>query len=119
MFPVIDYLYNHYAENISLQTLSVNFHYSESYITRIFREEIGMIPNQLLKKIRLERGQILLDTSNYSIEFISNSVGLSLNYFSKFFKEQKGLTPTDYRNNKRKKIESLILSEDFDLSMEP
>ena len=117
--PIIDYLTNHYSEDISLKILSDKFHYSESYITRIFRDAIQMTPTQVLQRIRLEKGTRLLDSSTYSIEFISNSVGLSLNYFSKFFKEQKGITPTNYRNNKIKNIESVILSEDFDLSMEP
>lgn len=117
--PIINYLNNHYSENISLEVLSSTFHYSPSYITRIFRDAIHMTPNQVLQKIRLEKGIQLLDSSNYSVEYISNSVGLSLNYFSKYFKEHKGETPTSYRNHKRKKIESLILSEDFDLSLEP
>nr|WP_277424414.1 MULTISPECIES: AraC family transcriptional regulator [unclassified Enterococcus] len=117
--PMIDYLNNHYSETIDLKTLSEKFHYSESYITRIFRDAINLTPNQVLQKIRLEKGIQLLDSSTYSIEFISNSIGLSLNYFSKFFKEQKGVTPTAYRKSRRKKIESLTLSEDFDLSMEP
>lgn len=116
---MIDYLNNHYAEDITLETLSARYHYSESYITRIFRDAINMTPNQLLQKIRLEKGIQLLDSSNYPIEYIANSVGFSLNYFSKFFKAQKGLTPTDYRHNKRENIVELVLSEDFDVSMEP
>lgn len=116
---MIEYLNNHYAEDITLETLSIRYHYSESYITRIFRNAIKMTPNQLLQKIRLEKGIQLLDSSNYPIEYIANSVGFSLNYFSKFFKTQKGMTPTDYRHNRQEKIIELILSEDFDLSMEP
>lgn len=119
IYPILDFLKNNYSDSITLATLSERFHYSESYLTRIFRHQIQLTPNQVLQKIRLEKGIHLLDNSEYPIEYIANSVGLSFNYFSKFFKEQKGVSPTEYRNSKRVKFESVTLSEDFDLTMEP
>lgn len=101
--PLIIYLNSNYEKNI----------------TRLFRDEIQLTPNQNLQKIRLNQAAEMLKNSNYSIEYIANSVGLSFNYFSKSFKLFTGQTPTNYRLTKQQNFESIILSNDFDITMEP
>lgn len=116
---MIGYLTNHYAEEIKLEDLSKHFHFSESYITRIFRDAIQLTPNQVLQEIRLNQAMNLLKSTNYPVERVAQSVGWSFNYFSRVFKRQKGMTPTDYRNMRQTIVDGLTLSKDFDLSLEP
>ena len=70
MFKIEDYIHKHYASSISLKELARKFNYSESYLIRLFRHNLGMTPHKYITLYRLEMVQKLIDAG----ENINNSV---------------------------------------------
>ena len=67
----------------------------------------GMGVNDYINRIRIERSVHLLTTTDMSINEISQEVGFSYpRYFSTSFKQVKGMTPTRFKEENRKKIQS-------------
>lgn len=96
---MIDYFENHYAEKISLDTISENMYLSPFYISRIFKAETGDTPIRYLINIRLERAkEILSEDATLSIQEVAAKVGYDDAYhFSKLFKKQYGMPPSSVR----------------------
>ena len=64
----------------------------------------GMAPVELLRQMRLQKGYMLLTTTNKTVAEIAYEVGFNTpGYFSKCFKEQYGKQPTDLRDNVEEK----------------
>jgi AraC-like DNA-binding protein len=58
----------------------------------------GQSPVELLRQMRLQRGYVLLTTTNKTVNEIAYEVGFGTpGYFSNCFKKQFGKYPTDVR----------------------
>ena len=104
---VINYITEHYEENLSSQILAEHFGFSLSYFCRYFKKETGETVTDYINSVRLSKAILLLDNTAYSMTEIAETVGYtSLNYFNNKFKEATGVTPLWYRkrwdNNKAK-----------------
>ena len=87
--------------SIRAQELADMIGYSVTYFTRRFREETGFGISDYVKAARIERAKILLETSDDSVQEISEKLGFTTrNYFTKCFREIAGMTPVEYRNRK-------------------
>ena len=54
-----------------------------------------------MKAARIERSKLLLETSEDSVQEISDKLGFTTrNYFTKCFREIAGMTPVEYRKKK-------------------
>jgi len=94
---VIDFIHGHLAEKISIQTLAELASLSDSRISHLFNEEIGVPPMQYVELQRIDRAKQLLERTTTRISLISAQVGLDTVYFSLRFKQHTGLSPRDYR----------------------
>ena len=96
---VAEYITNHYEAPITVDGLAEYAAVSHSSLYRSFKRRFQMSPKRFLLEYRIERACILLATTNYSIQEISNSVGFEDPfYFSRAFKEIKGISPRQYAN---------------------
>ena len=96
---VKEYLELHYAEKISLDSLSREFFINKFYLTRVFREQYGMSISACLLNIRITRAKQLLRFSDKTVSEIGLQCGLGqLHYFSRVFKQVEGISPVTYRN---------------------
>lgn len=96
---ILDYIDRSYSEPISLSSLSRRFELSESYISRIFRNELGQRPSEYITKARITAASSLLIHSDLGISEIAERVGYSdVYYFSRCFKRICGISPTGFRN---------------------
>ncbi len=96
---VIQYICEHYAENIGLDTLAEKVHMDASYLSRLFKKEAGLNVSRFIRKIRMEKAKYLLDKTNEKVNSISRMVGYhKLSYFCQSFKEYYGISPEKYRN---------------------
>lgn len=87
--------------NIRAQELADLVGYSVTYFTRRFREETGFGISDYVKAARIERARILLETSDSSVQEISDKLGFTTrNYFTRCFREVTGKTPVEYRNSR-------------------
>lgn len=92
------YIDVHYAENLTLDTLSEFTYMNKYYLSHVFKENFGKSPIDYLIDKRIETAKTLLKTTEYSISKISELVGYnSQSYFSQLFKKRVDNTPSGYR----------------------
>lgn len=88
-------------KNISVRSLSEQLSINPSYLSRLFKADIGSSIKEYINEIRLTIGNDLLSSTNYSIHEISELTGFtSSQTFSKAFKQSRGVTPSIYRKRR-------------------
>lgn len=96
---VIVYIENNINKKISLEKLASVVNMNESYLSRIFKEELNITISDYIKLKRLEYAKELLKQKNMRIKDVAINVGISDQlYFSRMFTKQFGITPSDYRD---------------------
>lgn len=94
----VDYLNKHYSDPITLQQMANEIYVSPSYISRMFKKELGVNFVDYLNEIRISRAKDLLGDINYKTYEVADSVGISNpHYFSKLFRRYVGMTPSEYK----------------------
>nr|MCR5544989.1 AraC family transcriptional regulator [Lachnospiraceae bacterium] len=97
-----DYIKKHYREKIYLENISSSLGISDSYLSRLFKQETGIRLQDYIVQIRLERAANLLVYSNEPISRIAEYVNFSSqSHFGKQFKEKFGFTPRVYRERNK------------------
>ena len=70
---------------------------SQEYLTRIFREHVGMTPGKYLVQVRVEQAKLLLQRNDHSVAFVADACGFTNgNYFARVFRNIVGVTPSVY-----------------------
>lgn len=84
--------------NLKMDELGDEIGLSRVQLYRKVKAITGLSPVELLRKMRLQQGYILLTTTNKTVAEIAFDVGFNTpGYFSKCFKEQYGKLPMDLR----------------------
>ena len=96
----IDYIDNHYQDNIELNLLADKAGMSEGHFCRIFKEFTGFTPFTYLNRKRiLESCRFLSDTSD-SIADIATKCGYNnISYYNRTFLKMMHETPSAYRKH--------------------
>ncbi len=105
---ILGYMQVHFTEqSFSLGELAETFHLSQSYVTRIVKQETGSSFSELLTKMRIDRAvSLLMKNPEMKLVEIAEKTGFaSQHYFSRVFKEKIGFSPADYRQYIRKSLE--------------
>lgn len=94
----INYIGEHLHEELTVQQLASRCHINPDYFSRLFKEQTGIRPLEFLQNKRIERAQILLSTTNHSLQEIADMVGLpNASYFSRLFSKVTHKPPATYR----------------------
>lgn len=97
-----DYLKTHYQKDISLQDLADLCNVNTNYAGNLFKSETGEPFIKYLTRLRMERAEILLKSTEGTVAEIAAMVGYNdYFYFAKVFKKYAGMTPTEYRGMSR------------------
>lgn len=97
---ICDYLREHLASDVNLETLSSRVKMTPNAFSRLFREKTGVTPYQYLLLLRYDQASKLLHSDQYSIDEISEMVGIKDRFhFSRTFKRIYGVPPGQYRRN--------------------
>ncbi|KZZ84501.1 response regulator [Bacillus sp. SJS] len=92
------YIIDHSNEDMSLDTLATKVGLSPIYISKMFKEKLGINYIDLLTECRIEKAKKLLGNPEKSIKEITYEVGYhDPNYFSKVFKKVCRVSPKEYR----------------------
>lgn len=95
---VNDYIRRHYSEDIHLSTIAETFHYSPSYLSRLYKEHTGENLSNEINNVRISAVQKLLTSTTLSVSEIGQRCGFYSNkYFLQIFKKATGQTPSQYR----------------------
>ncbi len=85
--------------NFSISVLASAYHVSDSRMSTLFKEEMGIGFTECVWQMRLEKAQQLLRETQMSLEEISFAVGyLAHSSFGRKFKQATGMTPSQYRS---------------------
>ncbi|RSK27578.1 response regulator [Bacillus sp. HMF5848] len=92
------YIIDHAHEDISLEALGRKVGLSPIYISKIFKEQLGVNYIHFLTECRIEKAKKLMRDPSKSLKEITFEVGYhDPNYFSKVFKKMCHASPTEYR----------------------
>ncbi len=98
---IIQYCYQNYDSDISLQSIAEALHISRYYISHLFNRRLHVGFNDYINHLRIGKACELLKTGTQSITEIAYAVGYnSTRSFDRCFLAQKGLTPKAYRELK-------------------
>lgn len=85
-------------KNVTLETLSEEFHLSKPYLSKYIKEKAGMTFQEVVKKERMRKARIMLRETGQTVETIAAEVGYeNVEHFNRLFKKSYGMTPMQYR----------------------
>jgi len=100
MQRVCDYMHAHLAEEVSLQDLAKVAYVSRFHLIRMFKQTYGETPYHRLTRLRIQRSQRLLATSDTPIIQIALGCGFTnQTHFAAAFRRLVGLSPRAYRQS--------------------
>ena len=96
---ILEYISQHFTQPISLQDLCQDYCINASYLSQLFKKELGVTFTAYITRLRMDHAKELLSTTNLRISEISEQVGYDYYFnFTKLFKKETGLTPKQYRD---------------------
>lgn len=102
-----DYIRNHLSEELSVTGIAQMLFLTPSYFSRLFKKVSHEGCNDYIVRLRMEKAQYLLESTNMKTGEIALIVGYpNKNYFSLAFKKHSGLSPTSYRERVRENPEA-------------
>jgi AraC family transcriptional regulator len=95
-----DYLFQNFAQNVSLQQLADHCCVSLFHFGRIFKSIMNASPYQYLTELRLSNAKLLLQSTQQSVTEIAFQCGFnSLEHFTTVFKQRFKTSPTSIRGS--------------------
>ena len=89
----VDYIYTHIKERITINILAEYTGLSESYLSRVFKQNLGISISDYIREKKIEKATHLLRYSDKPILSFS-----SQSHFIQTFENFTGMTPKKYRN---------------------
>lgn len=87
-----------YYEDLNLNSVAGDIHVNPSYLSSVFRREMGRSFVSYLTEVRMKKAVSLLEDTDESIQEIAYHCGFrEPNYFSRIFRRTYGLSPREYR----------------------
>lgn len=94
----LQYIEEHYQQDISLKDVSFAAGFSEFHFSRVFKEMIGKNFLHYLNERRIKKAETLLTVHDISVIEAAYTSGFnSITTFNRAFKKLKGCTPIEYK----------------------
>ncbi len=101
----LQYIHQHYAENIHLEDVARQLAFSVSYTSKIFKQHIGMPFVKYLAHVRVRASLESLLEGQENIQSVALSCGMpSAKAYTEAFKEMYGVPPNAYRKSFAKNL---------------
>ena len=90
--------------SLSLQQASDELEINPAYLSREFSKYFDNLSfGDYIRKMRIEKAMLLMETTNYSLTEIAYLTGFSdQSHFNRIFKKQTGENPSTYRKKVQK-----------------
>ncbi|MBQ7974796.1 MAG: helix-turn-helix transcriptional regulator [Clostridia bacterium] len=100
---IVDYCELHYCEKLEISHIEKRFNYSGAYITKLFKNEVGMTFAEYVRQKKIILASRKLERTNEKICDIARDVGFNdRNHFCECFKKYMGVSPSVYRTEVRR-----------------
>ncbi len=95
----LEWIENHYSENIGISDAAFELEISESYLSRLFKSYMGYTFVEYLTSYRIREAIKLLKDHRIKIYEVAERVGYNdPKYFGILFKKQVGVSPITFKN---------------------
>lgn len=95
----IEYIYNHIHDRITVEDLAEYTGLSPSYLSRLFKKELGIAVSDYIREKKIDKAQNLLKFSDFSLVEIANYLSFSSqSHFIQTFEKLVGMTPKKFRD---------------------
>ena len=95
-----EYVQNHYASDLDLNTIAQNLGFSSSYLTKVFNRVEQITPSKYIRNYRMGIAKQLMSDKGMTLQQIAAAVGYNdAFHFSRSFKQTFGMNPTEYRDS--------------------
>jgi len=99
---VILYMQSNMSEAITVGQLADLIYVSKSYLSRYFKQEMGISMIEYLRLIRINAAKKLLVSTDTGVEEISSIIGYnSSKYFYRAFRKCTNMSPSEYRKSEK------------------
>ena len=96
---MVSYIQQNFTGKILLKEFGKQFHLSEKYISRYFKEHFHITISQYVTYLRLEHAKQLLQDTDIPVTEVAMQSGYqNVSYFIRSFKKTYGISPLKYRN---------------------
>ena len=96
---MVSYIQQNFTGKILLKEFGEQFHLSEKYISRYFKEHFHITISQYVTYLRLEHAKQLLQDTDIPVTEVAMQSGYqNVSYFIRSFKKTYGRSPLKYRN---------------------
>ena len=103
---VLGIIHQRYYENLSLKQIADELLVSESYLTKLFKEESGYTFHDYLTQYRMKKACDYLSDNQIKIYEVADKIGFKdQRYFSVIFRKYVGMTPMQFK-------EKLVVNRD-------
>jgi AraC family transcriptional regulator of arabinose operon len=93
-----EFLLQNLRETVPLDALARTVGLSVSRLSHLFRQQVGLTPQQFVERERITRAKQLLELTSRTVAAIAGEVGYENPfYFTLRFKRHTGLSPTEWR----------------------
>lgn len=97
---VVTLIQDNYSEDLRVDAIASYLHLNRSYLSSLFKQEMGVSIKQYLSEYRIEAAKNKLLKTERSISEISCQCGFpDPLYFSRIFKEKTGSSPSEFRQS--------------------
>lgn len=98
-----DYIELHSEQELKLATLAKHVGYSEYYLSRKFKKEMGVSISTYIKYVRVERSKLMLVSTGLPVSQIADMLHFaSSSHYSEAFRDITGKTPQQYKIENQK-----------------
>ncbi|BBI32730.1 response regulator transcription factor [Cohnella abietis] len=99
MSNIADFIEERLQENWTVKQLAEQFSMNASYLSVLFKREIGKTISDFVQDKRIQRARKLLQDPNIKVYEVADQVGIQTPaYFTYLFKKLVGSTPQEYRD---------------------
>ncbi|MBQ6240583.1 MAG: helix-turn-helix domain-containing protein [Firmicutes bacterium] len=104
LFLILNYINNHYKEDLSLEKVAEQFFLSKYYLSHAFRELTGFTFVEYVNNVRVKEAEKLLVETTLPVSEVAKEAGYgTLTHFGRIFKRVTGTSPQVYRREERER----------------
>lgn len=95
---ILEYIAMNYCTDIRLEACAATVGFNPTYLSRYFKQHMGITFQEYVKQLRIERAAWLLRTEKMSVTEVAFCSGFNdIKTFNKLFKKEVGKSPSRYK----------------------